>query len=173
MYIDTMSEVKWTDDVRQLWAEPFAFFPQDLNSSTRFVLYSGVFLAVLQRSFLPIVGAVVLGILLAMVYGRRKQRETVFLEIERKQQQACPGPTRDNPYANTPVAAFGTDRQPCPKLTAEGMDKANAMLRTYLFSDTEDVFGDEWAMRPFHQLPNGGSHPDFSRLAAELRPTHS
>jgi len=163
--------VAWTDDISELWKHPSDFFPsghatrnETLNASTRFLLYAGTVLAVVQRSALPVVGAMILSIILAMVYGRRHRQE-VLVDIQRK--RACTGPTRDNPYGNTVVTDFGTTKEPCP-MTDEAVARGDALLQTYLYSDTDDLFGDEFAKRPFMSLPNGGTHPDFSSLANQL-----
>jgi len=169
--------IAWTDDMKTLWKSPTEFFPfghadsnATLNATTRLLLYAGVAVGIIQRSFIPVLGAVILSVLLAMVYARRHRQEVMQIELQRR---SCRGPTKDNPFSNVAVADFGsTAGKPCD-MTDESMDKADAMLQTYVYSDTDDIFANDFATRPFLALPNGGTHPDFSGLADELAPTHS
>jgi hypothetical protein len=167
-------EPRWTDDISVLWRNPTQFFPvqptrnMTLNSTTRFLLYAGVALSVFHRSATPMIVSIILSILLSMVYWRQEERE---LAVELVRKQGCRKPSRENPFMNAAVHEFGTPTVPCD----ENVDSevSDALFSTYVYSTADDVFGDEFARRPFIRLPNGGTHPDFSKLATELRPTHS
>ncbi len=168
-----LNDVYWTDDISQLWKHPYEFFPiqasreRRLNAITRLVLYSSAAISILHRSLLPLVAGVTLAVVAAVVFWRKKTREVYML---RQQRAICRKPSINNPAMNTPVVEMGKPVKPPCLSDQESRDR---MLEAYMYSDTEDIYANEIAARPFIPLPNGGVYPDFSLLATSLAPTTS
>ena len=168
-----LSDTYWTDDVSQLWKHPLEFFPiqasreRRLNATTRLILYSSIIISIVRKSILPVVAGIVLSIVAAVVFWRKKTREVYIL---RNTKPGCRQPTLNNPAMNAPVADMGKKiRAPC----LSGNEMQDKFLEKYIYSDTEDIYANELAARPFITLPNGGVFPDFSQLAESLAPTTS
>lgn len=168
-----ITDVYWTDDVTQLWKHPLDFFPihasreRRLNATTRLIIYASIIIAVLRKSLLPIIAGVALSVIAAVVFWRRKNRDVYILKNKRP---VCRKPTIDNPLMNTPVTEMG---KPILAPCVSELETQDKMLDTYVYADTEDVYANEIAARPFMALPNGGVFPDFSQLARSLGPTTS
>jgi hypothetical protein len=168
-----LTDVYWTDDVSQLWKHPLEFFPiqasreRRLNATTRLILYSSAIIAIVRKSILPVIAGIVLSIIAAVVFWRKKHRDVHILKHKKP---GCRQPTLNNPAMNTPVADMGKKiRTPC----ASGAEMQEKYMDTYMYSDADDIYGNDIAVRPFIPLPNGGVYPDFSQLAETLAPTTS
>jgi len=90
--------------------------------------------------------------------------------ILEKNQPACRKPNLENPMANTPVSDIGTS---AALQCVDANETSGEFLDKYIYSDTADVYANEFAVRPFTSLPNGGAYPDFSELAESLKPAAS
>ena len=163
----------WFNDVRVLWDNPLEFFPvqksreRRLNALVRLIFYSAVAIALMRRSFLPIVAGCVLIVVATILFWRKRTRDVYILE---KNKPACRKPNLDNPMANTPVTDIGTK---AALQCVDADETSGEFLDRYIYSDTADVYANEFAVRPFTSLPNGGAFPDFSELAESLKPTAS
>lgn len=168
-----LSDVYWTDDLSQLWKHPLEFYPiqpsreRRLNAITRLIMYASLAIALVRVSVLPIITGLALAIVAAVVFWRRKTSEVYILS---KRKPACRKPTLNNPAMNTPVVEMGKKvHAPC----YDERESQDRLLNTYMYADTEDIYANDIAARPFVPLPNGGVYPDFSELANSLAPTVS
>jgi hypothetical protein len=166
-------ERPWTDDLRILWQHPLDFYPVKetwqgrMNALTRLVVYASILISLFKKSIFPLIVGLVLTVLVAVVFWRKQRREVYITE---RTSPSCRKPTRDNPMMNTPTNEFGQNKKQACLYADEDADK---IVKDYIYQDTEDIYANEYASRPFITLPNGGTHPDFSALAESLMPTHS
>lgn len=163
----------WFEDVRVLWENPLEFFPvqasreRRLNALVRLIFYCAVIIALMRRSFLTIVSGCVLIVVATILFWRKRERDVYILE---KNNPVCRKPNIENPMANTPVTDIGTS---AALQCVDANETSGEFLDKYIYSDTADVYANEFAVRPFTSLPNGGAYPDFSELAESLKPTAS
>jgi hypothetical protein len=163
----------WFDDVRVLFDYPLEFFPvqasreRRLNALVRLIFYCAVIIALMRRSFLPIVSGCVLIVVATILFWRKRERDVYILE---KNNPVCRKPNIENPMANTPVTDIGTS---AALQCVDANETSGEFLDKYIYSDTADVYANEFAVRPYTSLPNGGAYPDFSELAESLKPTAS
>ena len=163
----------WFNDVRVLWDNPLEFFPvqksreRRLNAIVRLIFYCAVVIALARRSFLPVVTGCTLIIVATILFWRKRKRDVYILE---KNQPVCRKPNLENPMANTPVTDIGTN---AALQCVDAVGTSGEFLDKYIFSDTADIYANEFAVRPFTSLPNGGAYPDFSELAESLKPAAS
>ena len=161
----------WFEDVRVLWEHPLEFFPiqasreRRLNALVRLIFYCAMVIALARRSFLPIVSGCVLIVVATILFWRKREREVYILK---KNKPTCRKPNLENPMANTPVSDIGT---PAALQCVDANETSGEFLEKYIYSDTSDVYANEFAVRPFTSLPNGGAYPDFSELAESLKPS--
>ena len=163
----------WFEDVRVLWDHPLEFFPvqpsreRRLNALVRLIFYCAAVIALMRRSFLPVVAGCALVVVSTILFWRKRERDVYILE---KNKPICRRPNLENPMANTPVSDIGTS---AALQCVDANETSGEFLDKYIYSDTADVYANEFAVRPFTSLPNGGAYPDFSELAESLKPTAS
>jgi hypothetical protein len=140
---------------------------EKINSLSRFILYAGAMLSLSKNTSYYFVVSVMLTIIIAVVSMRmngkfdrnQKDRRTVTRSTHPEHMQMiserCSVPTKENPFGNVLINEYSDNPGRPPACAYKDVETdINEKFKSGLFTDLEDVYGNENSQRQFFTTPN-------------------
>lgn len=136
---------------------------QKLNAVTRFFIYLGILLTIIQKDARYLMFGIIAAIVVIPIYEFEQTEKRVaetFLKqnaIEFIDEKPCTSTQIDNPFMNPTIAdiQYNPDRpEACPLSKEDVRQRVDTNFNERVFKEVTDIWGKDYSAREFYTVPN-------------------